>query len=1368
MDDIGTGFVVICGLGLLFATIVAIVIASGASTKANLARRETLQLQQRVAWLEGWLQNLTSQLQRERNERTRIADVPAPVAVTARVVAVEPPTPPVIASVPAPEPVIAVEREITSDPETDSDPEIPSQPSSPSFPPAPPPTFEEQVGIVWLTRIGAAVFVVGALFFFKYAVDNSWIGPMGRVGIGALTGMALLVGAEIARPKTKPSFVAALTGIGLAVLFASVWASSAFYDLVSPTSAFAANTAVLLLGAALSMRHRAETTLVVSLAAGFLNPVVLSTGKDQPIALFAYLVLITSVTLGVASSVRIPNAATPDAPGGFRVTPWLVVAGTITIFAGWYTHFFDIADGRGLNIDAPPETLVGAYFTMISRVAPLVFVGVTTAEWIAAAFIWRARHREGKLETVLAVLALVVGHVGSTVLLYDSPRALGVAAITLGAGSILVLSRLRATRLLLVPMGAAFVALLAVSGRVEPTSRLTLVAVLGAWASVYVVGLLRGSQISRAVARLAGIALGMFASLAAVVLLESNPISFTLLIAGVTAVAGGLAYRSDDEALLGVASLASVGFVALAAGVLGYRSDDVPWGLLGAVLLAMTVILASSAIRLRQSLGPWTLVALSAATLGFTGALILATWSEVAMLRALGAAAAGAVDLGIGAWLLGKQREPDRHYANALVGQALALFATAVAFSQTGATITVLWAALAVVAVFAAAKTQDIEWVLIAFALYAVTVGRALFVDTLATWHLTADFLSTMGRQGQIAITAFRNPRAYGLFASGIALLIGARQIGRLPPPPARAVASPEALRIDPIAAAMAVLAYVLLIGMLIVEVRVGATKLPGPPGIPLDSDEWQVFLASLDAAHAAQRGALSMLTTLVLGASAAALLVAGFAARDALHRYLGLVAFTVALGKLALWDVWMIERIYQIVLFIGMGGLLVAGGFLYARFGKRLVKLVRDGATTAAILLLLIAPRKADAAAPHFDITHLQSVRAIDPVPAPGDYRVEVDLDLYRQSKSVGLLSDVRIVDDSQHEIPYDLQAIDTVRSPPPLVSEFLDPGTGADGSAVATFKVSGGPHCHLKLALNGDTFVRHVRIETGDALGDLHTVSDSGYVFRIAATGSGTVQRADVDYPRSLATYVRVTLAGDETRAARVAIDGGVFSCTPTWSMPATQSVPLTIEESHVDADLKSTIVTLDAGESGAPLTALTLEIEGGEFRRSVEVFATNYRQAWPRAGYDEIYRLRPRPSVLVESLRVPLSSSKRWFRIAIANEDSSPLVVRAVRGEMPTRQIVFRAANPGNYRLLVGDPAAVGPSYDLPNILAQKEDAPPLIRLGLAAASANPRFGERPAPPDPPFTERHRGVIGVVLALLLGLLSLWAVRLLRKPAA
>src|SRR5687768_7306716 len=55
----------------------------------------------------------------------------------------------------------------------------------PSQPPPPePPPLETQVGLTWINRIGSITLVLGIAFFFKYAVDNEWIGESGRVLLG--------------------------------------------------------------------------------------------------------------------------------------------------------------------------------------------------------------------------------------------------------------------------------------------------------------------------------------------------------------------------------------------------------------------------------------------------------------------------------------------------------------------------------------------------------------------------------------------------------------------------------------------------------------------------------------------------------------------------------------------------------------------------------------------------------------------------------------------------------------------------------------------------------------------------------------------------------------------------------------------------------------------------------------------------------------------------------------------------------------------------------------------------------------------------------------------------------------------------------
>src|SRR5262249_12106405 len=61
-------------------------------------------------------------------------------------------------------------------------------PAAPAKAAAPPPhdreNLEGKIGKVWINRIGIVAILFGVAYFIKYAFDNNWIGPGGRVAIG--------------------------------------------------------------------------------------------------------------------------------------------------------------------------------------------------------------------------------------------------------------------------------------------------------------------------------------------------------------------------------------------------------------------------------------------------------------------------------------------------------------------------------------------------------------------------------------------------------------------------------------------------------------------------------------------------------------------------------------------------------------------------------------------------------------------------------------------------------------------------------------------------------------------------------------------------------------------------------------------------------------------------------------------------------------------------------------------------------------------------------------------------------------------------------------------------------------------------------
>lgn len=190
-------------------------------------------------------------------------------------------------------------------------------------------TLENAIGTRWIGRVGVVIFILGIAFFLKYSFDNNLIGEAGRVMLGILCGAAFLGAGEFLQSKkTLALYGQLLSGCGLAVLYLSFYAAFAFYHLIPAPAAAIGMVAITTTGMVLAIRYSAYPLSVVVLLGGFLTPLMLSTGENQPIALFSYLLLLNTGTLLLQR---------------YRQWPSLVASslgGTVILYISWHIAFY--------------------------------------------------------------------------------------------------------------------------------------------------------------------------------------------------------------------------------------------------------------------------------------------------------------------------------------------------------------------------------------------------------------------------------------------------------------------------------------------------------------------------------------------------------------------------------------------------------------------------------------------------------------------------------------------------------------------------------------------------------------------------------------------------------------------------------------------------------------------------------------------------------------------------------------------------------------------------------------------------------------------------------------------------------------------
>jgi uncharacterized membrane protein len=165
-------------------------------------------------------------------------------------------------------------------------------------------------------------------WFLKFAFDNHWVGPAGRVLIGLLSGAALIASSERFRNKGYPAFSYSLKAVGSGVLYLSLWAAFSMYHLIPPGVAFAGMVLVTAFNAFIAWRQSAELLAVYAIVGAFSTPLLLSTGNNEEIFLFSYLLMMNAATMALLVSK------------GWNRLLVLSFLGTVVFYWGWYWQFY--------------------------------------------------------------------------------------------------------------------------------------------------------------------------------------------------------------------------------------------------------------------------------------------------------------------------------------------------------------------------------------------------------------------------------------------------------------------------------------------------------------------------------------------------------------------------------------------------------------------------------------------------------------------------------------------------------------------------------------------------------------------------------------------------------------------------------------------------------------------------------------------------------------------------------------------------------------------------------------------------------------------------------------------------------------------
>ena len=873
-NDTGYKFCINCGTPL-----------SGAPAQTLSALTEIQQLRQLLN------QNYNSLHQIDRRLAALEKGIEKPAAPEEEVAIPTPETPSLTHEtlIETPKPVEAPQVERWEPPPPE--PEIVKPPPEPK-PARPPGEWEQILGGNWLARIGVFALLIGIAFFLKYAFDRNWISPAIRVLMGGVFGLLLLGGGHLWRNK-YPIMTQVLTGGGVGVMFLSVFAAFSVYSLISFPLAVILLLVVSAVSVFFALRYNSMGLAILGVIGAFLAPLLLGIsgkgGVNSGVAIPIYLIIVDIGVLFVSTR---------------RNWRWFTVLSflfSILIFQITYGKFH--AD-VGVAVE---ETFLTVLF--------LIFVGTT----VLFNVIWRKAAKEFDYGLMVLNAAYYFGI--SYYIMWGSLRAwMGLFSliIALFYGGLYYLIRKRGKEneaLSLFSLGLALIFLtIAIPVQIGNRAWTTI-----AWAAQGTILLWLSFRTKMSHLRVYGYLVFIPTVIRLLVydtgthfrsyfpVFNQRGLAFLVCIA-IIYIGGYLIRRYKDSLsavekgmyfiypfFLAAANLLTMWFIG--AELIHYSNvasaSTASWPLLFLVVLAGVTTLQHVIWRRRVEIFDLVLLVLNAI---FYAAISLVVWGTFrvwmgSLYFLLSFVYFGLVYGGL------KRKEETGRLASFSIAIGIIYFTLAIPVQiHNHFWMPVTWAGEFVVLMLLARPVRLPQLRYFGYAVFVLTVGRLLFFDTAVNIKNFQPILN--GR-----FLAY----AAGIVAAYLGFLLLRRDRELVP-------------EWKTPASTLVIAANFLTLWLLSFEI-------------------WNFFDARVlngMAKSAAHNAGILSLTALWL-VYAVILLVVGIARRSRAVRLGGLILIAVSIVKVFVYDVFTLQTVYRIIAFVGLGLLLLVGGFLYQKYSARI-----------------------------------------------------------------------------------------------------------------------------------------------------------------------------------------------------------------------------------------------------------------------------------------------------------------------------------------------------------------------------------------------------------------------------------------------